>query len=226
MSEPEPDTRRLAAASLAAGDPTGWFEQLYAEAGAGTAEVPWDVPRPSKLLAEWVRRGAVAGAGRTALVIGCGLGRDAEFLAGLDFAVTAFDISETAIRTARERHPDSRVDYAVADLLDPPPRWRAAFDLVLESNNVQALPKPARDRAIANVGPLVAPGGTLLVLAAAATGGDRDGPPWPLTRAEVDAFAAPGLSVVAVEEIPDAEDPLIRRWRAELRAPGERALQN
>ena len=215
-----PDTTRLAAAALAAGDPTGWFEQLYAEAGAGTAEVPWDVPRPSRLLAEWARAGAVAGAGRRALVVGCGLGRDAEFLAGLGFATSAFDISPTAVRTARERHPDSPVEYVVADLLDPPPQWRAAFDLVLESNNVQALPKPVRDRAIARVGPLVAPGGTLLVLAVAATGGDGGGPPWPLTRAEIDAFAAPGLTPVRVEELTDAGDPLVRRWLAEFRAGG------
>ena len=221
MTEPAvPDTTRLAAASLAAGDPTGWFEQLYAEAGAGTAHVPWDVPRPSKLLAEWARDAAVTGAGRRALVVGCGLGRDAEFLAGLGFTTTAFDISVTAVRTARERHPDSPVEYAVADLLDPPPQWRGGFDLVCESNNVQALPKPVRDRAIANVGPLVAPGGTLLVLAAAATGTGTAGPPWPLTRAEIDAFAAPGLTPVRVDELVDADDPLIRRWRAEFRAAG------
>jgi SAM-dependent methyltransferase len=215
-----PDTTRLAAASLAAGDPTGWFEQLYAEAGAGTAEVPWDVPRPSKLLAGWADAGAVVGAGRTALVVGCGLGRDAEFLAALGFVTTGFDIAATAVRTARERHPDSPVEYAVADLLDPPAAWLGGFDLVLESNNVQALPKPARDRAIANVGPLVAPGGTLLVLAAAATGRESAAPPWPLTRAEVEAFAAPGLTVVRIEECDDAGDPLIRRWRAEFRAGG------
>jgi SAM-dependent methyltransferase len=218
MSAPQSDTARLSAASLAAGDPTGWFEQLYAEAGAGTAEVPWDVPRPSKLLAEWAAESAVTGDARRALVIGCGLGRDAEFLAGLGFAVTAFDISATAIRTARERHPDSAVEYGVADLLDPPPRWRGRFDLVLESNNVQALPKPERDLAIANVGPLVAPGGTLLVLAAAARSADTPGPPWPLSRAEIDAFAAPGLTAVRVDELTDVDDRLIRRWRAEWRA--------
>ncbi|AGZ42518.1 class I SAM-dependent methyltransferase [Actinoplanes friuliensis] len=215
MSE---DTDRLSAASLAAGDPTGWFEHLYAEAGAGTAEVPWDSPRPSKLLVEWVQRGLVAGGGRTALVVGCGLGRDAEFLSGLGFTVTAFDISETAVRTARERHPDSRVEYGVADLLDPPPQWRGAFDLVVESNNVQALPGPVREKAIANVGPLVAPGGTLLVLAAAATSSDGDGPPWPLTREEIDAFATPGLTEVGIEHLPDAGDTLVSRWRAEFRA--------
>jgi SAM-dependent methyltransferase len=203
------DARRFAAA----GDPTGWFEDLYAAASAGEATVPWDVPRPSKLLVEWAQRSALTGGGRTALVVGCGLGRDAEFLAGLGFATSAFDISETAVRTARERHPESSVEYGVADLLDPPPQWRDHFDLVLESNNVQALPAGLRARAIAAVGPLVAPGGTLLVLAAAATGAD-DGPPWPLTRSEVESFALP---VVAIEEIPDADDQLVVRWRAEFR---------
>jgi SAM-dependent methyltransferase len=238
------DTRRLSREALAQGDPTGWFEKLYAEAGAGTAEVPWDSRGPSRLLAEWVQAGAVTARGRTALVIGCGLGRDAEFLAGLGFTTTAFDISPTAVRTARERHPASAVEYGVADLLDPPPQWRGAFDLVLESNNVQALPKPVRDRAIAAVGPLVAPGGTLLVLAAASLGDAEPGctesggtepggtgnggtesggaesgtPPWPLTRAEINAFAAPGLTPVRVEMITD--DQQIKRWLAEYRAAG------
>ncbi|MFI5930596.1 class I SAM-dependent methyltransferase [Actinoplanes sp. NPDC051494] len=195
---------------------TGRFEKLYAEARDGAAEIPWDVPRPSRLLAAWARDGAVSGAGRSALVIGCGLGRDAEFLAGLGFAVTAFDISGTAVRTARDRHPGTLVEYGVADLLDPPPHWHGAFDLVLESNTVQALAAPERERAIAAAGPLVAPGGTLLVLAAAAKAGPDDGPPWPLTRAEIDAF---GLGPGTVELLRDEDDPLTARWRAEFTAP-------
>ncbi|GGQ60555.1 class I SAM-dependent methyltransferase [Couchioplanes azureus] len=218
MTTPGPrrDVVRLAAESLAAGDATGWFERLYAQAGAGAAEVPWDVPQPSRYLAEWARRGAVAGGGRRALVVGCGLGRDAEFLAGLGFAVTAFDISGTAVRTARQRHPDSPVGYVVADLLEPPASWRHGFDLVVESNNVQALPEPLRGRAIAAVAPLVAPGGTLLVIAAAATP-EPEGPPWPLSRREIDAFGA-GLTPVSVEHLGDPDDPRVARWRAEFRA--------
>ena len=212
------DTRRLAGAALAAGDATGWFEQLYAAAEAGTAEVPWDVPQPTRLLVEWAQRAAVTGAGRRALVIGCGLGRDAEFLAGLGFATCAFDISETAVRTARERHPESQVEYGVADLLDPPPQWRAGFDLVVESNNVQALTGEVRARAIANVGPMVAPGGTLLVVAVAATGQEQ-GPPWPLSRAEVESFAGDDLTAVSIEELPDATDEHVARWRAEFTRP-------
>jgi SAM-dependent methyltransferase len=213
---PHQDTDRLSAASLAAGDATGWFDKLYVEAQEGTAEVPWDRPEPTALLADWVRHDPPDGSGRRALVVGCGLGRDAEFVAGFGFATTAFDISETAVRVARARHAGSPVDYRVADLLDPPADWREAFDLVVESNNVQALPRSLRARATASVSSFVAPGGTLLVIAAAATGWGDEGPPWPLTRAEVSAFASGGVTEVSVREIPAEDDPLVVRWRAEF----------
>jgi hypothetical protein len=38
--------------------------------------------------------------------------------------------------------------------------------------------------------------------------------PWPLTRAELDAFCAHGLAEVSVESFLDTEDPPVRRFRA------------
>jgi len=210
------DATRLAAQSLAAGDPMGWFERLYAEAEAGTAVVPWDSGSATALLVDWA---APALAGQRALVVGAGLGRDAEFVAGLGFATTAFDISETAVRLARARYPQSTATYVVADLFELPASWRHGFDLVVESNTVQALPRDMRDRATAAVADLVAPGGTLLVLAAAASARDGDGPPWPLTRTEVDGFAAGGLTEKSVAEVPHPDDRLFMRWRAVFRRP-------
>jgi SAM-dependent methyltransferase len=195
----------------AAGTPTGWFETLYAEARAGRAEVPWDVPEASAHLRAYP---LPPGEGRRALVVGCGAGRDAEHIAFSGYGTTAFDIAPTAIGLARSRHPSSPVEYVVADLLDPPVRWRQAFDLVLESNNVQALPESIRARAIASVGTFVAPGGTLLVLAAAEGPEPFDGPPWPLTRAEIDAFGAGGLRQVSVERVESPDSRLPGRWRA------------
>jgi SAM-dependent methyltransferase len=212
----EEDADRLAALSLAAGDATGWFEKLYAEAEAGTAVVPWDSGSATALLVEWA---GPAPAGQWALVVGAGLGRDAEFVAGLGYATTAFDISETAVRLARARYPRSAVTYVVADLFRAPASWRHGFDLVVESNTVQALPRDLRDRAAAAVADLVAPGGTLLVLAAASVSGDEEGPPWPLTRAELDGFTAGGLTPATVEEVPHSEERLRRRWRAVFRRP-------
>jgi SAM-dependent methyltransferase len=168
---------------------TAWFERLYAAAEAGEAEVPWDRGGPNPFLEQWVRERSLAGAGRRALVVGTALGDDAELLAARGFAVTAFDVSPTAIEGARRRFPDSEVDYRVADLLDLPAEFRGAFDVVAEAITVQALPLSLRDEAIDAIASTVAPGGTLVVVSGMWDGdGPRDGPPWPLTRSELDGF--------------------------------------
>ena len=195
-------------------DPTGWFERLYVRAEMGEAIVPWARDEPNPLLVEWTRARGLAGAGRRALVVGSGLGDDAEHLASLGFATVAFDVAPTAIAVARRRFPGSPVHYVVADLLDPPAEWRGAFDFVFESITVQALPPSFHPAATAAVAGTVAPGGTLLVLSAAREPGEHvDGPPWPLTRDEIEAFTTGGLSPVRVEELRASG---VRRWRAEF----------
>ncbi|MDX6315797.1 MAG: hypothetical protein QOF44_5261 [Streptomyces sp.] len=219
--DPDEEARRLAAESLDSDDPTGWFERLYTAAAHGEADVPWDRRAPHRLLVEWARARGLDGGGRRALVVGCGLGEDAEYVAGLGFDTVAFDIAPTAVRAARDRFPGSPVRYLTADLLDPPAEWRQAFDLVVESLTVQALPRALRPAATARVAGMVAPGGTLVVIAGARDeqDGRADGPPWPLTRADVEAFAVSGLRTVRIEDIRDAADPGVRRWRAEFTLP-------
>jgi SAM-dependent methyltransferase len=223
MSRPDPDehSRRLAAESLAADDPIGWFERLYAEASDGDAVVPWDRGVPNRLLVEWTHDRGIDGAGRRALVVGSGLGDDAEHVASLRYDTVAFDVAATAIATARRRFPNSAVRYVTADVLDPPAEWTGAFELVVESINVQALPEALHAQAIANIARTVAPGGTLLVIAGAREEGEPvdEPPPWPLTRSEIDAFAAGDLHTVRVEELRNAEFPRVRFWRAEYGRP-------
>ena len=147
------------------------------------------------------------------MVVGCGLGADAEYLARLGFETTGFDVAATAVRLAAERHPGTPVDYRVADLLDLPPGWHHAFDLVVEIFTLQALPDPPRDRAIAGVAGLVAPGGALLAVAFRHVAGvdPAAGPPFSLTRASMESLATDGLEVVRAEEL---DGPL---WRVEYR---------
>jgi hypothetical protein len=107
----------------------------------------------------------------------------------------------------------------VANLLEPPSDWHHAFDFVLESLTVQSMPPEFHPAAIANVARMVAPGGTLLVVATArdAAAGMPDGPPWPLTRAEVESFAGEGLETVEIEAIREPGVP--PRWRARFDRP-------
>jgi SAM-dependent methyltransferase len=218
MTQPDPDekARALAAESLADADPTGWFEQLYTAAARGQAEIPWDRGHPHHLLVEWAERQRPEGRGRRALVVGCGLGDDAEYVAAHGFDTVGFDISTTAVETARTRHPGSPVEYLTADLLAPPERWSHAFDLVIESLTVQSMPPSTRTTTIANVARFVRPGGTLLVVAFAGADDDLGGPPWPLGREDIESFGADGLSAVRIEAISDPEAP-VDRWRAEFR---------
>lgn len=194
------------------GDPSNMFEAIYAGAEAGQARPPWDHGAARPQLVEWAEEQGLAGGGREALVVGCGYGADAEYLAQLGYRTTGFDFAPTAIAAARRKHPASTVTYLVADVLDLPSDWHGRFDLVVESLTVQSMPPEQHSSAAQAIAALVAPGGTLLVLATARDDGvEVAGPPWPLTRGEVEEFAAGGLELCRVERIGGGG-----WWRAEL----------
>jgi SAM-dependent methyltransferase len=219
--DPDPDlaTRRLARESLREDDPTGWFERLYSAASEGAAVVPWDRGTAHPMLADWIATAGTDGSGKKALVVGAGTGWDAELVADQGYDTTAFDISPTAVETAKRNHPDSKATYEVADLLNPPGEWHRAFDLVVEIYTVQALPIALQPEATKQVGELVRAGGTLVVIAAARDDDTPDdsieGPPWPLTRAGIAAFTTPDLNLIQLDRSPSPNDPTIHRWRAE-----------
>jgi SAM-dependent methyltransferase len=173
------------------------------------------------LLAEWTSSQRLDGAGRRAIVVGCGLGADAEHVAAFGFDTVAFDVSPTAVAIARSRYLGSAVRYAAADLLALPPEWHRAFELVVEIFTVQALPDPPRREAIVNVGRLVAPSGTLLAIAARHTADEKIGPglPWPLHQEEIEAFATDGAAIHRIEQLTDPGRPDNPQWRAEFRRP-------
>jgi SAM-dependent methyltransferase len=217
--DPDVTARRFARESLAADDPTAWFERLYSAAEDGQAVVPWDRGSAHVLLSEWIEMAGPDGTGKSALVVGAGTGWDAELIADRGFTTIAFDISPTAIETAKRTHPGSKAEYVTADLLNPPPAWHRAFDFVVEIYTVQALPIPLQPAAIKQVGELVRAGGTMLVIAAAReddlADADVEGPPWPLTRAAIDSFATGDLRLIQLDRSPNPADPSIHRWRAE-----------
>ncbi|MBZ0296754.1 MAG: class I SAM-dependent methyltransferase [Anaerolineae bacterium] len=214
MTKPHAD--QLAHEYLSKGDPTGWFEVLYANARQGEGIIPWAHYHPHQSLLTWLAEAQPDGSGQRALVIGCGMGDDAEELAKYGFDVTAFDISPTAIDWCKQRWPETTITYVTADLFAPPSEWVQAFDFVLEIYTVQALPIDLRAETTAAIAQFVRPGGMLLAVSRLVDEGVvRHGPPWPLNRAESRLFEQAGLTEVRFTDYVDPGD--VRRFRAEYR---------
>jgi SAM-dependent methyltransferase len=221
--DPEFEARRLAARArldamddAGASDPyrRGWFAAVYDTAGDDAAQIPWADLCSHPLLAAWLADAAPA-PGARALDIGCGLGDNAAAIAAKGWQASAFDLSPRAIRWAQARFP--HVAFTASDLFAPPVDSTGAFDLVHECYTLQALPDAPRAEAMGRIASFLAPGGTLLLIARARDGeGAASGPPWPLSRGEVMRFAQHGLTVAAIEALPDPTDGK-PHWRAVFR---------
>ncbi|MFT4166176.1 MAG: methyltransferase domain-containing protein [Microlunatus sp.] len=177
--------------------------------------MPWDHCEPTPILVDWLtgRCPDARSSGSRAIVVGCGYGNDAEFVASLGFTTTAFDISETAVKTARKRHEHTDVDYQQADLLALPNSWLRGFDLVVESTTLQCLPPDLHNQAAAAVAALCAPGGTVLVIARQPSSSDPPAPPWLLSETEVGWVASDGVELVRLDTVSMNGGP---RWVAEF----------
>ncbi len=189
-----------------------WFEAVYELSEGDPAGVPWANLAPHPLLAQWLEtQGRLDG--QRALDVGCGLGDNAVALAQAGARVVAFDLVARATAWARERFPDSGIEFVAADLFDPPPQWRGGFDLVHECYTLQALPEALLPKAATALADFVAPRGRLLVIARAREEGQKvAGPPWPLTRAQVESLAVEGLTLQTIEDLTTQQG--VRHWRA------------
>ncbi len=216
MTDSRSRVHELSSESYQKGDYTGWFENLYAEAAGNPDVIPWAERGMNYCLSDWIEQSNVVVQNRRVLVVGCGLGDDAEYLAKLGAKVTAFDLSPTAIDWCHQRFPDSKVNYQVVDLFIAPADWKLSFDLVVEIYTIQALPANIRPNAIDCISNFVAPNGKLLVVC---RGRDPkvpagDNPPFALTQDELTRFTTTGLTQVSFEDfIDNLESGSPRRFR-------------
>lgn len=228
MSETNRNTvQKLVQKSYDRNDPTGWFEELYSAAQGEESAIPWADLTVNPNLASWIKNNQLAGQGKKALVVGCGLGDDAEAIAELGFKVVGFDISPTAIAWCQKRFPNSLVDYVIDDLLHPKMIHQQQYDFILESYTLQALPANVRPQGIESIRKLLAPQGRLLIIC---RGRDLEQPattlPFPLTKSELAYVEQLGLELVKFEDYLDRgrlalkrEFQPVRRFRIEYLNP-------
>jgi SAM-dependent methyltransferase len=208
--------REIANEFLDRNDPKGWFEALYKEAQGDPKKIPWADMAPNPNLVEWLDKNSVSGAGKKALVSGCGLGDDAEELSKRGFDVTACDISAEAIAWCQRRFPNSKINYVIADICRLPEDFSNRYDFALEISTLQVLPGQIRPNAMDCLARALAADGRLLIIARGRNALDHPGNmPWPLTREEVRYFTRLGLEEVRFEDYLDNENPPVRRFRIE-----------
>jgi len=195
-------------------DPLGWFDSIYTDAEGDYTKVFWADLEPGPYLVKWLKDHS-SSQGKKAIAIGCGVGDDAEAMSAAGYEVTAFDISDEAIRFCKSRYPDSQVNYLVEDLFNYPDEWAESFDLVFECNTIQVLPGKYRIQARNAMISLMSKGGHLLVSCRSRLKGQQeDDIPLPLDKDEIDAFKNCGLHEESFLSYDDKQTPSVPHFFA------------
>lgn len=136
-------------------------------------ELPWERGKPREALVEVVE-GVLVAPGR-ALDTCCGAGTNDIYLARKGFAVSAMDISSTAVRYAEgaARRAGVEIDFRVGSFLDLP-QASSEFDFVLDSGCFHHVLPQDRAKYISEVRRVLKPGGKYLLICFS----DRNGPAW------------------------------------------------
>jgi 2-polyprenyl-3-methyl-5-hydroxy-6-metoxy-1,4-benzoquinol methylase len=180
-------------------DPYGWCDSIYTDAKGDYNSVFWADLKPSAYLIKWLEKNPLTtspkDSNNKAVVIGCGVGDDAQALSDYGYEVTAFDISQEAINLCKKRYPNSKVNYLLANLFDYSKDWLSNFDLIYECNTIQILPNQYRIDARIQIAKLLKLNGNILVSCRSREKGEQeDDIPLPLNFDEINTF-------VTVEEL-------------------------
>jgi SAM-dependent methyltransferase len=96
------------------------------------------------------------------LILGCGKGHDANFVASQGHSVTAVDFSPVALAQAKAKYPDSGIHWVEHDALNLPTEWNADFDLIIEHTLFCAIDPELRADLVKSWRRCLAPRGQLM----------------------------------------------------------------
>jgi SAM-dependent methyltransferase len=158
-------------------------------------EVFWDRGGASPPLKQYLERHAVRG---RALVPGCGRGHEVALAVEHGLDATGLDIAPTGVAEARALYPRLAERFVTGSLFDPPQGMRGAFDVVLEHTCISALPPALRPDYRCGIDLTLRRGGLLIgvwFISPALEPGE-EGPPYPLSVADLTALFAEGYEIV------------------------------
>jgi SAM-dependent methyltransferase len=162
----------------------------------------WDLGHPSPALVDWVQQHPTA-AGRS-LVLGCGRGHDALFLARAGFDVVGVDFAPGAIAaaTAAAQAQSLEATFLQRDIFDLLPDYREQFDYGVEHTCFCAIDPRQRDRYVDLVHGLLKPGGYLIGIFF--THQRPGGPPFGATPADIRQHFSRCFEVQSLTPVPNS----------------------
>lgn len=170
---------------------------------------PWDTGKPSSQLIRVLRQHRIK-PGR-ALVLGCGSGTNAVYLAQQGFEVTGVDLAPTALRLAEQKAAAAgvQVNWVLADVLDLPDL--GTFDFVFDRGCYHGVRRQGADRYVRSLLKATRPGSRILILAGNANEPPPHYGPPRVSEAEVRGDFRGPFRFVALDE-----------FRFDGRLPGDR----
>ena len=141
----------------------------------GQRPAPWDNGQPNSRLAEAVEGGTIK-PGRV-VVLGCGSGTNAVYLATKGFEVTALDVAPTALAIAQAKAEKAKVKvrWILADVLAAP--TLEPFDFLFDSGCYHGVRRANAVGYVKTANTLAKPGALMLIYAGNANEPRHHGPP-------------------------------------------------
>ena len=203
-------------------EPSAWCDSVYTDAQGDYKAFFWADLEPSPYLVKWLEQqehktnNKSAKKSKKAIVIGCGVGDDAEALSDFGYEVIGFDISPEAIKLCQKRYPNTKVNYLVADLFNYDKKWLQNFDVVYECNTIQILPGKYRIKARKAISNLLSKNGHALVSCRSRKKGEKENDiPMPLDYEEINQFVIQDkLKEISFEAYDDSQIPSVPHFFA------------
>jgi SAM-dependent methyltransferase len=156
-------------------------------------ETPWEKGKAHPALADFLAsHGPFAG---EIFVPGCGSGHDVRALSTSRNQVLGIDLAPLAIEKARSFPTVGNEEYQLADLFALPPEFDGKFDVVFEHTCFCAIDPALRADYVQAIVRLLQPGGRFLAIFFLNPDIDDEGPPFPVSRAELERFFGDGFTL-------------------------------
>ena len=169
-------------------------QSVFWESRYLSANAPWDLGEPTPPLVSFLQQAIAPKSGKI-IVLGCGQGQDAVFLAQQGLTVTAVDFAPSAVQATQNLAASKEVTLTVMeqDIFSLKENHKNQFDYLFEHTCFCAIAPECRQDYVELAATLLKPNGALYGIFF--THNRDGGPPWATTIAEVKELFSPYFDI-------------------------------